>query len=215
MKAIFAALAACLAATACATDPNTGERIYGNTARGAAVGAIAGAGVGVLAGGNDGRNAAIGAAVGAIAGAAVGGYMDRQEAELRRQTSGTGIEVQRNGDQIELRMPSDVTFASNQASIQSQFHPTLNNVAQTLVQYPSTAVDIIGHADSDGAESYNQQLSEQRAQSVRTYLSNQGVQPVRMVASGRGESQPIASNQTAQGKAQNRRVQIVLTPVTQ
>lgn len=210
---MLAALA--VGVTGCATDPNTGERIYGNTARGAAVGAIAGVGAGVLAGGDDKRNAAIGAAVGAIAGAAVGRYMDRQEAELRRQTAGTGVEIQRTGDQIELRMPSDVTFASNQSTIQSQFYGTLNQVAATLVNYPSTAVDIIGHADSDGSESYNQQLSERRAIAVRDYLTSQGVQPVRLIASGRGETQPIASNQTAAGKAQNRRVQVVLTPVAQ
>jgi outer membrane protein OmpA-like peptidoglycan-associated protein len=215
MKTAIAALVAGGLLAACVTDPNTGQRIYGNTARGAAIGAIAGAGAGVLAGGDDGRNAAIGAAVGALAGSAVGVYMDRQEAELRRQTAGSGIAVNRVGDQIELRMPSDVTFAVNQSTIQSQFHPTLNEVATTLVNYPSTRVDIIGHADSDGAADYNQQLSERRANSVRSYLASRGVQDVRMYASGRGEMEPIASNDTAAGKAQNRRVQIVLTPVTQ
>jgi outer membrane protein OmpA-like peptidoglycan-associated protein len=212
---VMAIGAASLALSACATDPATGERISRNTARGAAVGAIAGAGAGVLAGGNDTRNAAIGAAVGAIAGAAVGGYMDRQEAELRRRTAETQIEVARNGDQIELRMPADVTFAVNQSNIQSAFYPSLNEVARTLTDFPSTAVDIIGHADSDGSDSYNQQLSERRAASVRDYLSTQGVQTVRMVASGRGESDPLVPNTTAANKAQNRRVQILLTPVTQ
>lgn len=207
--------AAGLMLAGCVTDPNTGQTIYGNTARGAAIGALGGAAAGTLAGGNDGRNAAVGAAVGAIAGAAVGRYMDQQEAELRRQTAGTGIGVQRNGDQIELLMPSDVTFAVNQSNIQPQFYNSLNAVAQTLTQYPSTTVDIIGHADSDGAENYNQALSERRAYSVRDYLATQGVQTVRMVALGRGEMEPIASNETAAGKAQNRRVQVVLTPVVE
>lgn len=216
MKVAFLAVAIASAAAlgACVTDPVSGQPIYGNTGRGAAIGALGGAAAGVLAGGNDGRNAAIGAAVGALAGAGVGRYMDQQEAELRRRTAGTEIGVVRNGDQIELQMPADVTFAVNQANIQSQFYPALNQVAQTLVAYPSTSIDIVGHADSDGTDAYNQDLSERRAISVRTYLAGQGVQSVRMLASGRGESQPIASNATASGKAQNRRVQIVLTPVT-
>jgi outer membrane protein OmpA-like peptidoglycan-associated protein len=211
----LAFMASALVLGACVTDPNTGQTIYGNTARGAAIGALGGAAAGVLAGGDDGRNAAIGAAVGALAGGAVGVYMDKQEAELRRQTAGTGIGVIRNGDQIELRMPSDVTFATNQATIQSQFYGALNDVATTLVEYPQTRIDVIGHADSDGTEAYNQDLSERRAASVKSYLTGRGVQPVRIASYGRGELEPIASNSTAQGKAQNRRVQIVLTPVTQ
>src|SRR5690606_19879621 len=98
---------------------------------------------------------------------------------------------------------------------QSRFYPALNDVAGTLVEYPQTTIDIIGHADSDGAEDYNQRLSERRADSVKSYLSGRGVQTVRMLSYGRGELEPIASNATADGKAQNRRVQIVLTPVTQ
>ncbi len=211
----FAIGATALLMAGCVTDPNTGQTIYGSTARGAAIGALGGAAAGTLAGGNDGRNAAVGAAVGALAGAAVGRYMDQQEAELRRQTAGTGIGVQRNGDQIELMMPSDVTFAVNQSNIQPQFFGTLNSVASTLNQYPSTTVDIIGHADSDGAENYNQALSERRAYSVRDYLSSQGVQTVRMVALGRGELEPVVPNTTAANKAQNRRVQVVLTPVVE
>lgn len=216
MKVAFftAALAAATILGACATDPVSGQPVYGNTARGAVIGALGGAAAGTLAGGNDGRNAAIGAAVGAIAGAGVGRYMDQQEAELRRRTAGTEIGVVRQGDQIALQMPGDVTFATNQSNIQSQFYPALNQVAQTLVQYPSTSVDIVGHTDSDGTDAYNQGLSERRAESVRSYLSAQGVQPVRMIASGRGKTQPIATNATAEGKARNRRVEIILTPVT-
>src|SRR5690606_41580240 len=134
MNRVLAFLAPLVMLGACVTDPNTGQTIYGNTARGAAIGALGGAAAGVLAGGDDGRNAAVGAALGALAGGAVGRYMDQQEAELRRQTAGTGIGVIRNGDQIELRMPSDVTFAYDQATIQSRFYPALTDVAGTLVE---------------------------------------------------------------------------------
>ncbi|MBI1400782.1 OmpA family protein [Hyphomonas sp.] len=182
---------------------------------GTAAGAILGAGVGMAAGGDDKRNAAIGAAVGAIAGAAVGGYMDEQERKLKEATAGTGIEVTRQGDQLQLTMPSNVTFTVNSATIQPGFYGPLNDVAKTLVEYPSTAVDIIGHASSDGADDYNMTLSQQRAAAVRTYLINRGTQAVRINAIGMGETQPIADNSTAEGRAANRRVEIILTPITQ
>ena len=181
---------------------------------GAGVGAVAGAGVGVLAGGDDGRNAAIGAALGAIAGASVGAYMDRQEAELRRKTAGTDIDVVRDGDQIYLQMPSGITFATDSSTITPGFYGPLNNVAATLVDYPSTAIDIVGHASSDGDEFYNQELSERRAQAVSDYLTRQGVQSVRLYAYGMGENSPIADNSTPEGRAANRRVEIVLSPVS-
>jgi outer membrane protein OmpA-like peptidoglycan-associated protein len=194
---------------ACQTGPS--QRVL----TGAAAGAILGAGVGMAAGGDDKRNAAIGAAVGAIAGASVGGYMDEQERKLKEATAGTGIEVTRQGDQLQLTMPSNVTFTVNSATIQPGFYGPLNDVAKTLVEYPSTAVDIIGHASSDGADDYNMTLSQQRAASVRTYLINQGTQAVRINAIGMGETQPIADNATAEGRAANRRVEIILTPITQ
>ncbi|MEZ5937517.1 MAG: OmpA family protein [Hyphomonadaceae bacterium] len=215
MKRLFVLSVAALAVTACQTyDPVTGEPMNQNRNRGAILGALGGAAAGALAGGNDTRNVAIGAAVGAIAGSAAGNYMDKQAAELRQRTAGTGIDVIQNGDQIELRMPADVTFAVNQSTIQPQFYNALNDVSRTLVAYPSTAVDIIGHADSDGAAEYNQQLSERRAYSVRDYLQAQGVQAVRMTATGRGETQPLVPNTTPENKSVNRRVQIILTPVT-
>jgi len=215
MKLIHTGLAAgaALAIVGCATDPNTGQRIYGNTAKGTAAGAIIGAGLGTLAGGDDGRNAAIGAAVGAIAGGSVGVYMDKQEAEMRRRTAGTGIEVERVGDQLALTMPSDVTFPVDSSTIQTEFYSPLDEVAATLKEFPSTAVDIIGHADSTGADDYNMELSERRAMAVRSYLERQDVRSVRIAAAGMGESRPVASNDTAQGRAQNRRVEIILTPI--
>jgi len=195
--------------TACETGIS--NRTMGSTA----AGAVIGAGVGVLAGGDDTRNAAIGAVVGAIAGASVGVYMDKQEEALRQRTEGTGIGVERVGDQIALTMPSGITFAANESSIQSGFHAPLNDVASTLVEYPSTAVDIVGHASADGDDAYNQTLSEQRAQSVRSYLVNGGLQPVRANAIGMGETQPVADNSTIEGRVANRRVEILLTPIVE
>ena len=180
---------------------------------GTAAGAIAGAGLGTIAGGDDKRNAAIGAVVGGIAGAAVGGYMDEQQRKLEEATAGTGIEVDRVGDQIQLTMPSNVTFAVNSATIQPGFFKALDDVSATLVQYNDTSVDIIGHASSDGDDAYNMTLSQQRAQSVRSYLINKGTESVRINAIGMGETQPIADNATAEGRAANRRVEILLTPI--
>lgn len=200
------ALTALVAAGMLAGCQNIGDK----TLIGAGAGAVAGAGLGTLAGGDDKRNAAIGAAVGAIAGGAVGVYMDKQEEELRRQTAGTGIEVARQGDQIALTMPSGITFDVNSATIKPSFYGPLNDVASTLVEYPSTAVDIVGHASADGPDDYNMRLSEQRAASVQTYLVQQGVSSVRLYAIGMGETQPLGGPLAA-----DRRVEILLTPVTE
>ena len=158
------------------------------------------------------KNALIGAGVGALAGAAVGNYMDRQQRALEQELSGTGVGVIRDGDNLILRMPSDVTFASNQASVQSQFYPVLDDVAQVLRTYDQSLVDIMGHADSDGTDAYNLDLSRRRAISVADLLVTRGVQPQRLVVDGYGEARPIASNATPQGKAQNRRVEITIRP---
>jgi outer membrane protein OmpA-like peptidoglycan-associated protein len=206
---LVAALALPLFLQACQTGPS--QRVLTGTA----AGAILGAGAGMMAGGDDKRNAAIGAAVGAIAGASVGVYMDKQEEKLRQQTAGTGIEVERQGDQLALTMPSGITFAQSSATIQPAFYTALNNVAATLVEYPSTAVDIRGHASSEGDRGFNQRLSQQRADAVRAYLVNQGVQPVRLTATGMGIDYPVADNSTEAGRVQNRRVEIILTPVSQ
>lgn len=206
---LMAAVALPLFVQACETGPS--QRVLTGTA----AGAILGAGAGMMAGGDDKRNAAIGAAVGAVAGASVGVYMDKQEEKLRQQTAGTGIEIERQGDQLALTMPSGITFAQSSAQIQPAFYQALNNVAATLVEYPSTAVDIRGHASSEGDRAFNQRLSQQRADAVRVYLVNQGVQSVRMSAIGMGIDYPVASNSTEAGRVQNRRVEIILTPVSQ
>ncbi len=215
MKRLFIGLMAASMLTACATNPETGQRGISKTGGGAVIGAGTGALLGVLIGGNDKRAAAIGAAVGGLAGAGVGRYMDQQEKKLREQTAGTGIEVVREGDQIQLALPADVSFPSGRSDIQPEFYAPLNDVAATILEFPSTAVDIIGHADSQGPEASNQVLSEQRALSVQSYLQSTGVNPIRIASIGLGETRPIATNETAAGRARNRRVEIILTPITE
>jgi len=206
-----------LTTTACVTNQETGEREFAiRTAAGSGIGAIAGYLLGDLIGGN--RTAAIiGAGIGAIGGGAVGNYMDRQEARLRQQTAGTGIDVVRQGDEIILRMPNEaITFAYNRADVQSQYFGTLNQIASVLAEFPSTAIDIYGHTDSTGSDSYNQSLSERRAQSVANYLASRGVNRVRMATQGFGESQLLVNPERSEADRQaNRRVEIRIAPVTQ
>lgn len=215
--AALTSLAGILAATAaCTTDPVTGERRVSKAAIGGGAGLAAGYLLGDLIGGRSDRTEKIvGAGIGALAGAGIGAYMDAQERKLRERTAGTGVDVIRDGNDLLLRMPSNVTFATDQSAIQPQFHTVLNDVASILQEYPKTYIDVMGHTDSDGSEAYNQSLSERRAQSVASYLGSRGVQSARMATRGYGEMQPIASNETADGKAANRRVEIKLVPVTE
>ncbi|NJC40299.1 outer membrane protein OmpA-like peptidoglycan-associated protein [Brevundimonas alba] len=208
---VIALLGACTT-----TDPYSSTPRRNNTGTGAIAGALGGALLGYLtntSNSEEGRkNALIGAGIGALGGAAVGAYMDRQQRELEAELSGSGVGVARQGDNLVLRMPSDVTFASNQASISPRFNATLDDVAAVLNRYDQSVIDIIGHADSDGADDYNLNLSRQRASSVAQYLVNRNVLADRLYVDGRGESQPVATNATAEGKAQNRRVEIVIRP---
>lgn len=216
MKIKIAAAATAVAfLAACTTDPYTGQQKVSNTAGGAAIGAGLGALAGIaLGGGNDRRNALIGAGIGALAGGAIGNYMDQQEAELRAQLQGTGISVTRNGDRIILNMPSNITFATDRDAVQSSFYPTLNSVALVLKKFNQTVVDVYGHTDSTGDDRYNDDLSERRAMSVANYLYNQGIDGRRFYVEGFGETQPIASNANEAGRAQNRRVEIQLAPLS-
>ena len=211
-----AGLAAMLTTTACTTDPETGQKRMSKAAIGGIGGALGGYLLGDLVGGRHDRTEKIlGAGIGAIAGAGIGSYMDEQERKLRQQTAGSGVDVSRQGDDLLLRMPSGITFAFNDASVQPQFRPTLDEVSSILSQYPKTYIDVYGHTDSDGSDAYNQTLSERRAQSVAGYLTSHGVQSARIATRGFGETQPIASNATEEGKAANRRVEIKISPVTE
>ncbi len=210
------ALSIMLATAACTTDPYTGQRSISRAAIGAGVGLIGGYLAGDVVGGRSDRRAKIiGAGVGVLAGGAVGAYMDRQEADLRRQTVGTGVDVIRNGNDLILRMPSSITFPVGSYVIQPQFQSTLREVAQTLGGYNQTYIDVLGHTDATGTEASNQTLSVNRAQAVANYLTSRGVVSARIGVRGFGESAPIASNETEEGRTQNRRVEIKVVPITE
>ena len=206
-----------VALTACVTDPETGQKRISNAAIGGLGGALGGYLLGDLIGGKNSRTEEIvGAGIGAVAGAGVGYYMDEQEKKLRQRTAGTGIDVERQGDQLVLNMPGDVTFDYNSALVKSQFRSALDNVASTLAEYPSTYIDVYGHTDSTGSDSYNQGLSERRASSVADYLGGRGIQRARMATMGYGESQLKCSPERGEADYQcNRRVEIRIAPVTQ
>jgi outer membrane protein OmpA-like peptidoglycan-associated protein len=201
--------------SACSTvNPYTREQQTSKAAKGAGIGAAAGAVVGLLTKGDKLHNPLIGAGVGAIAGGGVGYYMDVQEAKLRQQLEGTGVSVTRMGDNITLNMPSSITFALNSADLNAQFYNALNGVTMVLKEYNKTVIEVAGHTDSSGSDQYNMQLSERRAQSVASYLSSQCVQSSRLITIGAGETRPVASNDTEQGRSANRRVEMTIVPVT-
>ncbi len=212
LKAISAVVLTALFIAACTQDPNTGQMQMSRAGIGATIGALGGAAVGAIA--DDRRGALIGAGIGALAGGAVGAYMDRQEAELRQELAGSGVGVRRQGNNIILNMPSNVTFDFDSTQIRGEFQGTLSQVAQTLTEYEQTYVDVVGHTDSTGSTTYNQGLSERRARSVADFISARGVIRPRINIGGYGETQPIASNDTPAGRQQNRRVEIYLRPHT-
>lgn len=213
IRKLLVGLAAVVMMAGCTTvDPVTGEREYNRTATGAIIGAIGGAAAGTLAGGDDRRNAMIGAGIGALAGAAIGNYMDRTYQNLRERLAGSGVGVTRvNQSQILLNFPSDLTFDFNRDAVKGQFVPTLQNVGSILRDYDQTTVDVYGHADSVGADAYNQELSERRAMNVASVLMQGGVIRQRLIAQGFGESRPVASNNTDDGRARNRRVEVYIS----
>jgi outer membrane protein OmpA-like peptidoglycan-associated protein len=205
-------LASCATYTGQTNDPNDPNRTRTGALIGAGIGAVAG-----LLSGHDAverrQRALVGAGVGGLAGGAVGAYQDRQEAALRRELAGSGVDVVRQGDNITLNMPGNITFAFDSSNLQPQFYPILNNVAETLNEYNQTVIEVAGHTDSVGDAAYNQQLSVQRANAVAGYLSSRGVTQQRMIVTGAGETRPIASNDTEAGRAQNRRVEITIVPM--
>ncbi|WP_096087068.1 OmpA family protein [Agaribacterium haliotis] len=218
MKKSIGALSLVALLSACQTyDPYTGEKETSKAAKGAAIGAGVAAVMAYLDNDDedvDKRNRRIlaAAAGGAAIGGGVGYYMDAQEAKLRKQLRGTGVSVERVGDQINLVMPGNITFATGRAEIASSFYDVLDSVVLVLKEYDKTLVVVGGHTDSVGSAESNQALSEDRANSVSSYLRSRGVAQVRLEPIGFGERQPIASNSSAEGRALNRRVEITLVP---
>ena len=204
--------------SACSTiNPYTGEKQTSKAVKGAGIGAAAGAVVGLISGDNGRerrKNALIGAGIGAIAGGSVGYYMDVQEAKLREKLSGTGVSVTRDGDNIILNMPGHITFGVDSADISSDFYQVLDSVTIVVNEFDKTLIEVMGHTDSTGSDQYNQQLSERRARSVTDYFASREIVPQRLQDYGYGENYPVAANDSEQGRALNRRVEIALVPIT-
>ena len=206
-KLILSTVAVCFLA-ACATDPYTGESKVSKTAWGTGIGTLAGAGIGALVGGEKG--ALVGAGIGAVGGASVGGYMDIQARRLREELVGTGVQVQKVGDNVRLIMPSNITFDTDSAVFKPVFNNILTSVAKVINEFDKTKVQVAGYTDSTGSAAYNNTLSLQRAQAVANYLKLRDVSASRLMVYGYGSGNPIASNATAAGREQNRRVEITL-----
>jgi len=198
-------------------DAYTRDEKTSSATKGALIGAAAGAVAGLISGGDAverRQHALIGAGIGALAGGSIGYYMDKQEAQLRAELEGTGVSVVRNGDNITLNMPGNVTFATDSSDLSPAFFNVLNSVGKVLAEYEQTVVEVAGHTDSTGSDSYNQSLSERRATSVSSYLSGQGVIAERVITLGMGEARPVADNSSQAGRQSNRRVEITMVPVT-
>ncbi|EZH83611.1 OmpA family protein [Ectopseudomonas composti] len=212
---LIAATALMAMLAGCTTNPYTGESQAGKAGVYGGIGAATGAVIGAATSSKKDRakGALIGAAVGGATGGGYGYYVDTQEAKLRQTLQGTGVQVQRNGDDLKLIMPGNITFGSNSADISSSFYPTLNSLVLVFKEFNKNGVNIVGHTDSTGSQELNQSLSQRRAQSVANYLTANGVPGQRISAYGAGPSQPIASNATDAGRAQNRRVEINLRPL--
>lgn len=219
MRGLLLAVTAAVLVGACKTiDPYTREEKVSSATKGAAIGAAGGAVIGAISGSDAQerrKRALIGAGVGALAGGAVGAYMDRQEAELRRELEGTGVSVTRKGDDITLNMPGNITFRTGSADLDSKFFAVLDSVAKVVNKYDKTLVEVAGHTDSVGSDDLNMRLSQRRADTVARYLAGRGVNEQRLIPIGAGKTRPIASNDTEEGRAMNRRVELTLLPIKQ
>ncbi len=212
---LTAGLCSAMALAAC-TDPGTlslPSDPNQNAKQGAIVGGLVGAGVGAIANNSNPLLGAVaGGAIGAAGGGLIGNQLDKQAAELRQQLANDGITIVNAGDRLIVTVPNDITFDTDSATVRPALRADLVRVGQNLVNYPNSNVQIIGHTDSDGEASYNQGLSERRANAVADVLQANGVNYSRLVTIGRGENNPVASNLTPEGKSQNRRVEIVIVP---
>jgi outer membrane protein OmpA-like peptidoglycan-associated protein len=218
VKICAAVVGVVVGASACTTlDPYTREEQTSHAQKQAIYGAAAGAVAGLITGDSSmerKKRALVGAGIGALAGAGVGAYMDRQEAELRKELERTGVSVHRNGDQITLNMPGNITFATDSADLNAGFFDVLNSVGKVVNEFGQTVIEVAGHTDSTGSTDYNQQLSEKRANAVAAYLKTRSVRADRIITVGAGETHPVATNDTPAGRQQNRRVELTLVPLT-
>ncbi len=205
--ALTGLLAACTT-----TNPYTGQSQTSKAVWGTAIGAATGAATGALVAKKSGTGAIVGGLAGAAVGGGVGYYLDVQEAELRAELASTGVGVERTDDSIRLIMPGNITFKTDSADINAGFYATLNSVAKVLNKYSNSTVMVMGFTDNTGSDAYNMTLSKQRATAVAAYLQGQGVKANRFEVMGMGPSNPIASNDNAAGRQQNRRVEIKIIP---
>ncbi len=217
LKAL-ALTAAMVVSAGCQTyDPYTGEKKTANATTGAVIGAIAGAAVGAATSSRKdrGKGALIGAVAGGAMGSGVGYYMDKQESELRHKLEGTGVRVVREGDDIVLVMPGNITFDSGKSSIKSSFFDVLGSVVTVLKEFDETAIQVFGHTDSTGGRALNMKLSAERANSVKLFLVAQGIANNRIYTAGLGPDYPVADNASVAGRQKNRRVELKLVPFQQ
>ncbi len=216
---IALAMAGTVALAGCqTTNPYTGEQQTSKTSIGAGIGALAGAVLGAATGKDSKdrrKRALIGAGIGGLAGAGVGAYMDQQEAKLRQKLAGTGVSVTRQGDNIVLNMPGNITFKTGSSDLNADFYKVLDGVGMVVDEYEKTLIVVEGHTDNVGSDESNQTLSERRASTVGQYIAGRGINGQRVLTAGFGESRPIASNDSDAGRSQNRRVEVRLEPITQ
>jgi len=212
MKLTAVTLASALALTGCVS--NTADPNANRTRDGAIVGGLLGGFLGATADDdNRGRNAVLGAAAGAVAGGAIGAALDRQAQDLRASMANDDILIRNTGEELIVTMPEGILFDFDSAAIRAGLQADLRALARNLQQYPDTTVDVIGHTDSDGSPEYNMDLSSRRAGAVAGVLLEEGVSPGRVRSFGRGEEQPVATNLTPEGRAQNRRVEVIIRPI--
>lgn len=216
-RPIVSALAATalLSTSACVTDPNTGHKRVSHTAIDAGIGIAAGVLLGGLIGGSGGR--ILGAGIGGIAGAVIGSSKDEEMRKLKEQTAGTGVNVTNadNGNAILVNLPESVTFDSDSYNLKPDARAVLDRITDNLKQYPNSLVDVYGHTDAQESAANGQALSDNRARTIANYLATHGVSEARIRSQGYGPTMPIATNDTPEGRAQNRRVEIKIVPISQ